>query len=116
MVHEYLGAARAQVCRIGPGRLAPHPARRCAGLSSLLCAGVDMTVDELLRSAPDDQVVRLKICWRVVAAGDWAEAAHSLRNAAREGDTDWHRNCGSEAERLACMVPAAKCKHRLTQR
>jgi hypothetical protein len=90
VVHEYLGAARAQVCRIGPGRLAPHPARRCAGLSSLLCAGVDMTVDELLRSAPDDQVVRLKICWRVVAAGDWAEAAHSLRNAAREGDTDWH--------------------------
>lgn len=67
-----------------------------------------MTVDELLQSAPDDQVLRMQICWRAVAAGDWFEAAHSLRNAAREGDTEWHRACGLEAERLSLLGPGAK--------
>lgn len=77
-------------------------------MSSFLCSGAGMTVDELLQSAPDDQVVRMQICWRAVAAGDWVEAAHSLRNAAREGATEWHRNCGREAERLARLATEAK--------
>lgn len=52
-----------------------------------------LTVYDLLMECPDDQVTRLQIAHRAVAAGDWKEAAHSLRNAARDGSSDWHDQC-----------------------
>lgn len=51
------------------------------------------TVYDLLMSCPDDQVIRLKNAWKAAAAGDWREAAGSLRNAAKDGSTDWHDQC-----------------------
>lgn len=42
------------------------------------------TVSDLLLSAPDDQVTRMKIACRAALAGEWEETAHSLRNAINE--------------------------------
>lgn len=51
------------------------------------------TVYDLLLNAPDGQVKRCQIAWRCVAEGEWAEAAHFLRNAANEeGDSEWARS------------------------
>ena len=48
------------------------------------------TAYDLLMSAPDSQVIRCKIAYRAIAAGDWAEAESKLRNAAaEEGRSDW---------------------------
>lgn len=51
------------------------------------------TVYDLLMICPDDQITRLQIALRAVAAGDWDGAAHSLRNAAKGGNSDWHDQC-----------------------
>ena len=64
--------------------------------------GEMMNAYELLLNAPDAQVVRCQLAWKAVAAGEWREAAHFLRNAAaEEGDTAW----ADEAQALAdgCM-------------
>ena len=58
------------------------------------------TVHDLLISCPDDQIVRLKSAWRDAAAGDWKEAAHWLRNAAKDGYTAWHDECAVLAVEL----------------
>lgn len=50
------------------------------------------TAYDLLLSAPDEQVKRCQLAWNSIAAGDWADAASFLRNAAdEEGDTEWSR-------------------------
>lgn len=53
---------------------------------------------DLLMSCPEDQVTRMKIVCRSVLEGDWTEAAHHLRAAAREGDTPWHRNAAIKGQ------------------
>jgi len=55
------------------------------------------TAYELLMSCPDDQITRMKLVWKAVAAGEWKEAAHHLRNAASEGESSWHGRCGELA-------------------
>lgn len=58
------------------------------------------SVYDLLTTAPDEQVTRLKLAWRDTAAGKWQDAAHWLRNAAREGNTTWHDECAVMAVEL----------------
>ncbi|MEM8519502.1 hypothetical protein [Janthinobacterium sp. CAN_S7] len=58
------------------------------------------TVNDLLMSCPDEQIIRLKNAWKAAAAGDWREAAGSLRNAAKEGTTNWHDQCAVLAVEL----------------
>ncbi|QPB08670.1 hypothetical protein KB681_gp42 [Burkholderia phage Mica] len=60
------------------------------------------TAYELLLDAPDEQIKRLQLALKAIAAGEWQDAAHFLRNAAdEEGATAW----GAEARALAeaCM-------------
>lgn len=57
-------------------------------------------VHDLLLSAPDDQVKRLQLAWKAVAAGEWQDAAHWLRNASREGNSAWHDECAVLAVEL----------------
>jgi hypothetical protein len=58
------------------------------------------TVNELLMSCPDDEITRMGLAWKAVAAGDKKEAAHLLRNAAGNGDTAWHHWCADMADDL----------------
>lgn len=56
------------------------------------------TAYDLLLSAPDDQVTRCRLAWKSIANGEWADAAHFLRNAAEEEvGTPW----ATEAKALA---------------
>ncbi|WMD24009.1 hypothetical protein RAS12_30725 (plasmid) [Achromobacter seleniivolatilans] len=61
------------------------------------------TAYDLLMTAPDDQITRCQLAHRAIGAGDWADAAHFLRNAAREcaGQT-W----GQDAAALASFCQA----------
>ena len=60
------------------------------------------TAYDLLLSAPDEQVMRCRFAWKAVAAGEWADAAHFLRNAANEeGNTNWAQEARAMAD--ACM-------------
>ncbi|WP_259675303.1 hypothetical protein [Burkholderia pseudomallei] len=60
------------------------------------------TAYELLLDAPDAQVKRCQLAWKAIAAGDWQDAAHFLRNAAdEEGATPWSAEARSLAE--ACV-------------
>lgn len=57
---------------------------------------------ELLLDAPDEQVKRCQLAWKAIAAGDWQDAAHFLRNAAdEEGATQWAAEARALAE--ACQ-------------
>ena len=58
------------------------------------------TANDLLITCPDDQITRLQLVWKCVAAGEWIEAAHFLRNAASEGCSSWHE----QASKLACEL------------
>lgn len=42
------------------------------------------TAYELLLDSPDNQVTRMQLVFKAVAAGEWKDAMHFLRNAARE--------------------------------
>ncbi|MWA16567.1 hypothetical protein [Burkholderia pseudomallei] len=56
------------------------------------------TAYDLLLAAPDEQVKRCQLAWKAIAAGEWDDAAHYLRNAAdEEGSTPW----AAEARALA---------------
>lgn len=57
-----------------------------------------ITANDLLMTCPDDQITRMQIVWKRVAAGQWQEAAHHLRGAAAEGDTSWHSRCAELAD------------------
>lgn len=60
------------------------------------------TAYDLLLEAPDGQITRCRLAWKSIASGEWADAAHYLRNAAaEEGKTEW----AAEARALAdiCM-------------
>jgi hypothetical protein len=63
------------------------------------------TANELLMSCPDDQIKRMQLVWKAVAAGEWKEAAHHLRNAASEGESSWHDRCGELAGHYDRKVP-----------
>lgn len=48
------------------------------------------TAYDLLMTAPDDQITRCRLAHTAIGAGEWADAAHFLRNAAREAaGTAW---------------------------
>lgn len=55
---------------------------------------------ELLMTCPEDQIVRMRLVYRSILAGEWKEAAHYLRNAAAEGDADWY--CDALALSVYC--------------
>nr|WP_280971516.1 hypothetical protein [Cupriavidus gilardii]WDE72656.1 hypothetical protein [Cupriavidus gilardii] len=57
-----------------------------------------MTAYDLLCTCPDDQIIRMQLVWKAVAAGEWKDAAHHLRNAAAEGETPWRARCARLAE------------------
>ncbi|KWH59346.1 hypothetical protein [Burkholderia cepacia] len=60
------------------------------------------TAYDLLLDAPDEQVTRCRLAWKAVAAGDWQDAAHFLRNAADEaGATPWAADARALAETFA---------------
>ncbi|WP_321959594.1 hypothetical protein [Burkholderia cenocepacia] len=60
------------------------------------------TAYELLLDAPAEQVKRCQLAWKAIAAGDWHDAAHFLRNAAgEEGATPWAAQAQALAE--ACQ-------------
>ncbi|MFJ3463489.1 hypothetical protein [Achromobacter spanius] len=42
------------------------------------------TAYDLLMTAPDDQITRCRLAHAAIGAGDWQDAVHFLRNAARE--------------------------------
>ena len=66
------------------------------------------TAYDLLLDAPDDQVTRCRLAWKAVAAGDWQDAAHFLRNAADEaGATLWATDARALAETFAAKSGAA---------
>ncbi|ALV61562.1 MULTISPECIES: hypothetical protein [Burkholderia cepacia complex] len=66
------------------------------------------TAYDLLLDAPDDQVTRCRLAWKAVAAGDWQDAAHFLRNAAEEaGATPWATDARALAEACAAKVASA---------
>lgn len=66
------------------------------------------TAYDLLLDAPDDQVTRCRLAWKAVAAGDWQDAAHFLRNAAHEaGATAWAADARALAEACAAKVAVA---------
>lgn len=64
------------------------------------------TANSLLFSCPDDQITRMQIVWKSVAAGEWLEAAHHLRNAASEGETTWHDRCDMLADEYEANAAA----------
>lgn len=66
------------------------------------------TAYDLLLDAPDDQVTRCRLAWKAVAAGDWQDAAHFLRNAADEaGATSWAADARALAEAFAAKSGTA---------
>jgi len=56
---------------------------------------------ELLIDAPESQVTRLKIVFKEIADGRCADAAFTLRNAAREEYGDWSRDASNLADHLS---------------
>ncbi|MGR9587063.1 hypothetical protein [Pandoraea sputorum] len=60
------------------------------------------TAYDLLLSAPDEQVKRCQLAWSSIAKGDWADAMHFLRNAAKEeAGTPWANEAAALAD--ACQ-------------
>lgn len=61
------------------------------------------TAYDLLMTAPDDQITRCRLAHTAIGAGEWADAAHFLCNAARESaGTAW----GQDAAALASFCQA----------
>lgn len=67
---------------------------------------VQVTADSLLQSCPDDQITRMKLVWKAVAAGEWKDAANHLRNAAIDGESSWHDRCDDLADEYELKVSA----------
>ncbi|MDR8093111.1 hypothetical protein KPB05_37275 [Burkholderia gladioli] len=66
------------------------------------------TAYELLLDAPDAQVKRCQLTWKAIAAGEWQDAEHFLRNAAdEEGATPWAAEARSLAAACAKKVTSA---------
>lgn len=70
------------------------------------------TAYELLMEAPDDQVVRCKIAFREIAAGNWGEASFTLTAASNESNGQW----AADAAELAahCGNQEAICCSQIT--
>ena len=63
------------------------------------------TVLELLDAAPDEQIKRMQIVFKSVAAGEWDDATFALSNAARETSGQFSADCVELAE--FCKAAAA---------
>lgn len=57
-----------------------------------------MSVYELLLECPASMAPRVRMALKAIAVGDWDDAAHQLRIAARGGNTTWHKR----ATEIAC--------------
>ena len=64
------------------------------------------TAYSLLMSAPDDQATRCKIAHRAIAAGEWKDAAFTLKAAAAEAMGDW----AASALALAAFCDSVACR------
>ncbi|WP_156439869.1 hypothetical protein [Burkholderia sp. MSMB2041] len=61
------------------------------------------TAYELLLDAPDAQVKRCQLAWKAIAAGEWLDAAHFLRNAVKEeAGAQWAEQAAALAD--ACQT------------
>jgi hypothetical protein len=67
------------------------------------------TAYDLLMTAPDEQIVRLRLAWKAIADGDWLEAESKLRNAALESDGQFSIDCLALAEH--CKAQAVDTPH-----
>ena len=65
------------------------------------------TVLELLDAAPEEQIKRMQIAFKSVAAGEWDDAAFTLSNAARETSGQFSSDCAELAEFCNSMVQAS---------
>lgn len=67
------------------------------------------TAYDLLMSAPDDQITRCRLAHRAIGSGDWLDAAHFLRNAAREcAGTAWSQDADELAGFCQAQVAATE--------
>lgn len=65
------------------------------------------TAYDLLMTAPDDQITRCRLAHTAIGAGDWQEAAHFLRNAARESaGSAWSQDAAALASFCQARVAA----------
>jgi hypothetical protein len=62
------------------------------------------TAYDLLMTAPDDQIVRMRLAWKAIADGDWIEAEAKLRNAALESEGQFSVDCLSLADHCKAQV------------
>lgn len=66
-----------------------------------------VTAGQLLEGAPDSQVVRSKLIFKAIAAGDWSDAAFYLENAIREeSGSPW----ASKAKQLLDQIKSRSTK------
>ncbi|MFP3637772.1 hypothetical protein [Paraburkholderia sp. SIMBA_054] len=65
------------------------------------------SVHDLLLACPDAQIIRLQQAWKATAAGDWEDAAHWLRNASKDGTTQWHTQCAGLAKLFSTAAKEA---------
>ena len=56
------------------------------------------TAYDLLMTAPDDQIVRMRLAWKAIADGDWLVGAFRLRNAAAETTGQFSAECAALAD------------------
>lgn len=61
---------------------------------------------DLLMTAPDDQVTRMRLAWKAIADGDWLEAECKLRNVAVETEGQFSTDC---------LLLAEHCKARANE-
>jgi hypothetical protein len=64
------------------------------------------TAYDLLMTAPDEQIIRMRLAWQAVADGDWLEAEAKLRNAASETDGQFSIDCLALAEHCKAVAVA----------
>lgn len=56
------------------------------------------TAYDLLMTAPDDQIVQMRLAWQAIADGDWLDGALRLRNAAAETTGQFSADCAALAD------------------
>jgi hypothetical protein len=64
------------------------------------------TAYDLLMTAPDEQVTRMRLAWQAIADGDWVEAENKLRNVSLETDGPYSADCMELA--LHCRAQASE--------
>ncbi len=66
------------------------------------------TAYDLLMTAPEEQIVRMRHAWNAIADGDWQEAEAKLRAAALETEGQFSRDCLALAEHCNVQVLATR--------